>query len=69
MGTNTLEEAKKHRYGVWRGNPKGYAYDPLRCAEQVWPSGEWTSRQCGRKRTESSIFCKQHTPKSNQGKL
>lgn len=30
-----LDEARKHRYNVWGGNPKGYKYDETKCAFEV----------------------------------
>jgi hypothetical protein len=59
----SIDTVKAHRYGTWAGNPKGHAYDPTLCAEEVWPQGQWISRQCSRKRSKTSIYCKQHAPK------
>jgi len=30
-----LKRSKDHRYGSWAGNPKGFAYDPKQCKEEV----------------------------------
>ena len=49
----------KERYGKWAGNPNGHKYDPSRCAMEVWPRGQFTSRQCDKKPNDG-IFCKVH---------
>lgn len=49
------------RYGQWGGNPKGFAYDPQYCCEEVW-RGTYKFGQCTRKRGNGpdALYCKQH---------
>lgn len=64
--SQTLEEARKHRYNEWAGNPKGSPYNEERCAEEVWPRDRWVSYQCTRKNGygPEGLYCKQHAKKS-----
>ena len=61
-----------HRYGTWAGRPKGNTEDPLRCVEEVWPSGSggggWTPYQCTRPRGHGpgGLWCKQHGKKAEE---
>lgn len=57
-------EVKGHRlYGIWAGNPEGVVEDKERCIIEIWPDGEWVSRQCLRKRGYGTfgLYCKQHS--------
>lgn len=59
----TLEEAKKHRYGEWAGNPRGYPYKTGFCAYGVYDP--YIEHQCNRKNGHglSGLYCKQHAKK------
>ncbi len=59
----TLEEAKKHRYGQWAGNERGYPYRPDQCAYSV--QYHWTQCQCSRANGygPEGLYCKQHSKK------
>ena len=56
----TLNEATKHRYNSWAGNPNGTKYDPFRCAYEV-PSN-FLFYQCSRRKGygPNKLYCKQH---------
>jgi hypothetical protein len=47
FGPQTIEEAKKHRYGCWAGRPDGVAYRPNRCIVEVYRNH--ISGQCSNK--------------------
>lgn len=56
-------EYPKERYRVWGGQPRGVAYDPELCAEDVQDGGRSPlSHQCCRKNGfgDRGLFCKQH---------
>ena len=55
-----MSEYPKQSYGSWAGYPKGFPFNPGRCAEEV-PEG-WISRQCYRRpgHGDRALFCKQH---------
>jgi len=62
----TLEEAKKVRYGTWAGNPNGKKYKDDYCSWEVWPqSGSFVPSQCSRKNGygPDGLYCKQHAKK------
>ena len=61
----TREEAEKYRYGQWAGDPKGLGFYSYECAMEVWPPGEWISRQCTRLpgHGPDGLYCKQHAAK------
>jgi len=54
--------SERRRYGEWSGNPNGYPEDRRKCIEEVYPEGQWHSRQCSRKRGHGpdGLYCKQH---------
>jgi hypothetical protein len=56
----TKDEAEKYRYNEWAGNPKGRAYDPRRCAYEVWQNH--LSYQCSKKpgKGPDGLYCGQH---------
>jgi hypothetical protein len=59
----TKAEAVKYRYNTWAGNPKGYSYQPERCAMEVYEQGRGMMfYQCSRKpgHGPDSLYCKQH---------
>lgn len=59
----TLEEAREYRYNKWRGNPRGYAYNPKYCAFEVWSAGRGSlPDQCCRTNGHgpAELYCKQH---------
>lgn len=59
----TKADATKKQYGKWAGFPSGHAYDPERCAAEVWESGRGINHyQCQRKNGHGpeGLFCKQH---------
>ena len=55
----TEEEAHKKRYGEWAGNSRGNAYDPDRCAAEVYSGRSVISRQCHKAKADG-LYCKQH---------
>lgn len=57
----TLEEAKRKRYGVWAGNPKGNRYKKGYCAYKVGSAFAYF-HQCSRKNGHGigKLYCKQH---------
>ena len=59
-GPLTRAEAEKYRYCTWAGDQKGRAFDPARCAHEVYERGLFY--QCSRKpgHGPDEIFCKQH---------
>jgi hypothetical protein len=59
----TKEEAAKHQYGQWAGEPKGSAYMPDRCAAEVFLN--FLSRQCARKagKGPDGLYCGIHATK------
>lgn len=58
----TLAEAKKRRYGVWAGRPKGTPYDSGRCAYEIYNDATMIARQCSRTAGQglNGLFCYQH---------
>lgn len=59
----TKEEAAVCRYNEWAGNPKGYPFNPERCAYEVMQSGRGgLFFQCCRKpgHGPGELYCKQH---------
>jgi len=61
----TTTNTKLRRYGVWSGNPKGYAEDTTRCVAVVGDRTMWgpaQAHQCHRKRGHGAdgLYCKQH---------
>lgn len=61
----TENGVSSRRFGVWAGNPKGYAEDPTRCIAAIGGSSLWgpaNERQCGRKRGfgPDGLYCRQH---------
>jgi hypothetical protein len=58
----TIEEARKHKYNKWAGNPSGWDYVEDRCAYDVWDKYMFGSRQCFRKAGHGpdELYCKQH---------
>ena len=63
MGPKTKEEAEAYRYGEWAGNPRGNAYDPSRCAEEVWHG--MRSSQCSKRNGKGAydLHCGTHAKK------
>ncbi len=62
----TTEEAIKHRYNIWAGEPKGTAYNPTKCAAEVPDGGRSPlSHQCNRKRGygPNELYCCIHATK------
>ena len=59
----TLEEARKHRYGDWAGNPKGDPYQEGRCAYEVRRG--WHFYQCSNKNGKgvNGLYCGIHAKK------
>lgn len=55
----TIEEASKHRYAEWAGNPKGIKYNEKKCMEIVCISH--LSYQCDKDIWKDG-FCKKHHP-------
>ena len=55
-----MNEYPKQRYGAWSGNPKGYPFNPDRCAYEVGDA--WHFWQCHRPsgHGDRALFCKQH---------
>jgi len=59
----TKQEAEAYRYGDWAGNPKGYKYDPQRCAFEVFPQERGSMHhQCLRNpgHGPDGLYCKTH---------
>ena len=58
----TPEEAKKYRYNVWGGNPKGNPFHEGDCAYEYELLENWLTRQCSRKACAgpNNLYCKQH---------
>jgi hypothetical protein len=59
----TKDEAKKYRYNVWAGNPRGTQFNPERCAFERYSSDRFGMfYQCSRKpgHGPDSLYCKQH---------
>jgi hypothetical protein len=56
----TLEDAKKVRYGKWAGNSDGKEYKLDRCAFEVWR--DFGSGQCSKKNGHGpdGLYCKSH---------
>lgn len=56
----TKEEAKKHRYGKWGGNPKGNKYIEGQCAAEIRKG--WIGCQCSRScgHGPEGLYCKTH---------
>jgi len=56
----TRRKAARTRYGVWGGNPVGFAHNAARCAYEV-PCGIF-SHQCFRMAHfgPANLYCKQH---------
>ncbi len=62
-GPQTIEEARKHRYGAWAGSP-GRVYQEGQCMAEVSDNMRWAHYyQCSRKCVVGG-FCKQHAPKA-----
>lgn len=62
----TLEEAQKYRYSKWAGFPQGRAYDPARCAYEVWQQDRGaTHYQCQRSNGHgpNGLYCATHAAK------
>ena len=61
----TIEDAKKYKYGVWGGSPKGRSYKEGFCAFKIWRQGAWHPAQCSRKNGYgiNNLYCKQHSNK------
>ena len=62
----TKEDARKHRYRTWAGNPKGEPYIESRCVCDVSDGGRSVlSHQCYRKpgHGPDNLYCKQHAAK------
>lgn len=58
----TEESCLTHRYGKWGGNPKGNAYNPKYCAEEIWGQGRGgLPAQCSHK-PKDGIWCARHNP-------
>lgn len=51
------------RYGEWAGNEAGVPEDTARCVEKVWPTYQFSDKQCSRKRGHGpkGLYCKQHS--------
>ena len=60
-----MSRPTNRRYGQSAGNEKGYAEDPTRCVEEVYPPPGYIPRQCSRQRGygPGSLWCKQHGKK------
>jgi hypothetical protein len=54
------EAVNERRYGNSALSPKGIAFRPGFCAEEVWDPTRWRSYQCTRKATVGE-YCKQHS--------
>ena len=68
FGPKTVEEAMKHRYGSWGGNPKGQAYDANYCMETTIGNERGAiSHQCYKKIWKDG-YCKQHHPSTVKAK-
>lgn len=66
MNPKTKEEAEAYRYGAWAGNPRGNAYDPARCAAEVWnQSRGLRASQCSRRNGKGpdGLYCGTHAKK------
>jgi hypothetical protein len=61
----TLEDARKHRYGTWGGNPTGSPYTEGYCMASVFH--DYHSWQCSNKIWRDG-FCKQHHPETLKAK-
>lgn len=59
----TKEEAAKYRYGTWSGCPDGYAYEPARCAAEIY--GNIRYGQCTNKpgKGPDGLYCGIHAKK------
>lgn len=67
----TIEEARKYRYRMWAGNPKGYRYNEGYCAEEVMDGGmSPLFHQCSRKAVAgpSNLYCRQHAKRFAEDK-
>lgn len=60
----TVEEARRHRYSRWAGNPLGNDYDPAYCAMEVFRERCQFS-QCSHRNGHgpANLYCKQHAKK------
>ena len=58
----TLEEARKTRYGCWAGCEDGQPYKEGYCAMLVYPAKGWITRQCQHKAHDGpeGLYCKAH---------
>ena len=63
-GPQTIEDARKHRYGAWAGS-NGRPYQDGRCVAEISSAdgGWYRYYQCSRK-CSVGPFCKQHAPKA-----
>lgn len=52
----------EYRYGIWAGNPKGFAEDKTRCISVVWDKRAPISSQCSFKRGKGpdGLYCTRH---------
>jgi len=69
---NLEKGASSRRYGIWSGNPKGYAEDLTRCVVEVGGGSLWgaaNAHQCHRPRGHgpNGEYCKQHALKPPRG--
>lgn len=65
----TREEARKHRYNKWGGNPNGTRYNEERCAYEVHERGRGILfYQCQFKHGHGpdKLYCKIHANKITQ---
>lgn len=65
-GPRTREEALKYRYAEWAGQPNGIAFDPARCAWEMWESRSFIGHQCHQKsgKGPDGLFCRWHAKKA-----
>lgn len=61
----TLEDARKHRYGTWGGNPSGHPYQEGLCMASVFH--DYHSWQRSNKIWRDG-FCRQHHPETLKAK-
>lgn len=57
----TCEEAEKHRYGTWAGNPFGNSYNYGKCAFEIF--SDYVPRQCSFNNGHgvNKLYCKRHS--------
>lgn len=62
----TRAQAEAYRYNMWAGNPKGWDFDPERCAAEVSDGTGWHWVQCSRRpgKGPDGLYCGQHAKKA-----